>query len=486
MGIVKNQSFRNLAITYFGFGIGAINVLFLYIYFLPNNYHGLISYILSTAAILMPILALGTHNTIIKFYSSFNTNTDTNSFLSIMLFLPILAIIVTGSIGSVFYNFIATSLSQENPIIKDYVWLIYVLAICFAYFEVFYAWAKTQLKSVFGNFMKEVFHRLCILLLFAAIYLKWIHINTFIYCVSVIYVLRTFIMMCYAFSLKRPVLRFKKIPEFNKIIKYSLLIIVAGSVASIILEIDKFMIGEFIVIDNIAFYNVAIFIAAVVGVPARAMHQITNPITAVLLNKKDFVGLKKLYKQSSLTLFVVSGLVFLLIVLNINQLYLILPEAYRGGILIIFLIGITKLIDNVIGNINAILFNSNYYRVILIFGVILALLAVVLNMVFIPTYGIYGAAFATFIAIVVYNISKISFVYKKFKMLPFTTNTLKVSVILLSFVCLFYFWEFSFRPMINIGLKSVLVSLSYTVLVYRLGISKDINTILDAYLKKNT
>ena len=75
MGIVQNQAFKNTIITYFGFGIGAINVLFLYTEFLTPEYFGLVTFILSTANIMMPLMAFGVHNAIIKFYSSFKTKT---------------------------------------------------------------------------------------------------------------------------------------------------------------------------------------------------------------------------------------------------------------------------------------------------------------------------------------------------------------------------------------------------------------------------
>jgi len=95
MGIVKNQSLKNFIITYLGFGVGAINILLLYTSFLTDEYHGLVVYILSTAAIMMPILALGTHNTIIKFYSSFKSRNSINSFLTLMLLFPLIIIIKT-------------------------------------------------------------------------------------------------------------------------------------------------------------------------------------------------------------------------------------------------------------------------------------------------------------------------------------------------------------------------------------------------------
>jgi len=340
MGIVQNQSFKNTITTYLGFGIGAINILFLYTHFLTDEYHGLVAFVLSTANIMMPIFALGTHNTIIKFYSSFKTRNNINSFLTLMLVLPLLVIIPVGCIGYLAFDFIAETLSQRNTLIKDYVWLIFIAGACFAYFEIFYAWAKVQMQSVFGNFMKEVFHRLSVLFLFVLIYFEVIDVSQFIYAVIIVYGIRLVIMMLYAFSIKRPMFRLGKVPNLSSILKYSLLIILAGSVANIILEIDKFMIGEILSIDNVAYYGVAIYIASVIGVPARSMHQITSPVTAKLLNDKDADGLRTLYKKSSLSLFIISGLIFLLIILNINQLYEIIPNTFSGALLVVFIVSV--------------------------------------------------------------------------------------------------------------------------------------------------
>ena len=483
MGIVQNQSFKNTIITYLGFGIGAINVLFLFTHFLSDQYHGLVAYLLSTANVMMPLLALGVHNAIIKFYSSFKTKNTQNSFLTLMLFLPLLAIVPLGLIGYVSYNFIANLISQENPVIKDYVWLIYVAAVCFAYFEIFYAWAKVQMQSVFGNFMKEVFHRLGTLFLFFAIYQDWINVSQFIYGVIIVYIVRTFIMMLYAFSVRRPILKLGKVPNLPAIIKYTLLIILAGSVASIILEMDKFMLGGLEQIENVAYYGVAIYMASVIGVPARSMHQITNPLTAKMLNVKDYEGLKILYKKSSINLFIISGLIFLIIVLNVNELYEIIPEKFRGGLLVVFIVGIAKLTDSIIGNNNAILFNSDYYRMVLFLGVLFAILAVVLNIVFIPILGINGAALATFISILVYNVSKVIFVRIKFKIWPFAVATLKTIVLVLILFVAFYFWDFSFHPIVNILLKSVIVILFYVAVVYRFTLSDDINALINKIVK---
>ena len=482
MGIVVNQSIKNTVVTYIGFGVGAINVLFLYTSFLSDEYFGLVSYLLSTANIMMPIMAFGVHNTIIKFYSSFKTKQSQNSFLTLMLFLPLLIIIPFGLIGHVAFNYISSWLAVDNEIIVDYVWLIYAAAITFAYFEIFYAWSKVQMQTVFGNFMKEVFHRLATTVLLLLLNANYLTVDQFIYSVVGAYALRTIIMKLYAFSLRFPKIKFDKIPNLVEILKYTTLIIIAGSIANVILEIDKFMINRYVAIENIAYYSVAIYIATVIGVPYRSMHQIVNPLTAKLLNEKNKIDLKILYQKSSLTLFIISGFIFLLIILNINELYKLINESYMDGLIVVFIISITKLSDSLLGNNNAILFNSDYYRMVLVLGVFLAVLTVVLNIVFIPIYGINGAAFATFIAILIYNMAKVGFVYFKFHMLPFTINTMKVVLLLLVSLGVFYFWDFPFHPILNIALKSLLIAISYGIVIYAFHLSDDISSLLNKIL----
>ena len=227
----------------------------------------------------------------------------------------------------------------------------------------------------------------------------------------------------YAFSISIPQIRFNWPKNSYAIIKFRITIILGGSTAVILLEIDRFMINQFIPIQNVAYYTVAIFIATVIAVPARAMHQITYPMTAEILNRNDVTELKKLYQKSSLTLFIVSGLIFILILLNLNDFFALLPEAYRGGYIIVLLIGFTKLLDALLGNNNAILFNSDYYRVLLFMGVLLALFTILFNWLLIPLYGLNGAAFATFMAICIYNSLKLIYVKRKFNIIPFTGET---------------------------------------------------------------
>lgn len=482
MGIVFKQSLSNLIITYVGFGIGAINTLFLYTQFLTDAYYGLVGVILSTSAILMPLMAFGVPNTIVKYYSNFQHGKTLDGFLTLMLLLPLLLIIPIALLSFMAEDAIGLFLANKNLIVKDYVWYIFLIAIAMAYFEIFYAWSKVQMRSVFGNFMKEVFVRVGVSVLLLLVYFDVISVSVFLKALVGVYLLRTFLMKLYVVRFKMIRIQFRFPKMTRDILTYSTLIILGGSTAVVLLEIDRFMINQFIQIENVAYYTVAIFIASVIAVPSRAMHQITYPLTAELMNRKDLVALKKLYQKSSLTLFIVAGLVFALIVLNLNDLFLLVPEAYRGGFYIVGLIGLAKVFDALLGNNNAILFNSDYYRALLLMGAFLAICAVLLNIWLIPVFGINGAAIASFSAVVIYNGIKLIYVKSKFKIQPFTRETGKVLLLLVVVCVLFYALQFSFHPMINITLKSILICAMYIGILYRFKISEDVFGILTKYL----
>lgn len=484
MGIILNQSFKNVVTTYFGFGIGAINTLFLFTYFLEKEYYGLVSYLLSAANLVWPLMAFGVHNTLVKFYSSYKTNPEKDKLLNLILLLPLGVSILLGLIGVVGYGLLMEYFDSGNELVQPYIWLIFIIALATAYFEVFFAWSKVNYKSVFGNFMKEVFHRICIMLLLFCVYLEILNVEQFIFAMAGVFIFRAIAMQVYAFSLYRPKFSLAMPQNLSPVLKYSALILIAGSVAMILLDLDKVMLEHYLPIGEVAVYGIAVYIATVISVPQKAMHQIMHPLTATMLNEKDKTGLEDIYKRSSLSLLVVSGIIFVLIIVNLQQLYALIPEEYRVSTVIVLLISLVKLYDNMLGNNNSILFNSDYYRLVLAIGVFLAVLAFVFNLLLIPELGILGAAVATFLAFFIYNTSKIFIVWNKFKIQPFSVETVNLLILTGGLTAAFYFWDFSFHPLINIFLKSILVTAIYLSIAINFKFSKDINLAFFDFLKK--
>ena len=493
MGIVLNQSLKNTIITYIGFAIGGFNTIYLYPVFLGSTYYALSNYVLSSANVIMPLFAIGMQNTLVKFYSQYETDEERSRFLSFTVLFPFLVIIPMLLIGFCFFDDILLFLSKRNIIVKKFVWLIPFIGLCMAYFEIFYAWLRVHLHSVFGNFIKEVALRTASLLLLIGVYYNWITVEGFVYATAVVYFLALLITMFYAFSIQKPNFQFE-IPRNSKdILTYTFYIILSGSVANLLLDGDKIILSLYMDIENIAYYSVATYIALVISVPSRSMHQIVYPITAKLMHENKHDEMNILYKKTSINLQMVGGYVMLGIFLNINKLYEIILSGlktedekllYLSGIPVVFMIGLSKYFDLILGNNNAIIFNTKYYRTVLFLGVALVVVTVILNMIFIPIYGITGSAFATLLSITLYSLAKLFFVIKKLDLYPFTKQTLYSIAITALLFAVFYFWEFSFNPIVSMLLKSILMTIAYVYLNYRFVISIEINEVIDTYLKK--
>lgn len=483
MGIVLKQSFLNTLILFLGFAIGGINVLFLFTHFLHEDYFGLITFLLSTATIILPLLVFGMQHSVIKFFSSYTSKIEQDSFLISTIFIPLLIIIPVGLIGIYLYDVIANWISSENTLIKDYTSLIFITAVFMGYFEVFYSWTKVKFNSVFGNFIKELFARICTSFLLIAVYFKLLTNEEFIYAIVMVYGLRALIMKLYAFYVCRPQILFKVPKNLKEILSFSLYIIVAGSAAGVLLEIDKFMIPQIEQIAEVAYYSVGIYIASVIAIPTRAMQHITSPITAKDMNENKLADVEKLYKQTSINLLVIGGLFFLLINLNISDLYVIINKPqFTKGIWIVLIISLAKLMELALGTGNAILVNSKYYKIFFYLSMAMAISVILLNKWLIHLIGINGAALATLIVVVVYTIFKIIYIKGKLNIQPFSRQTSKVISVIILVFGLFYFWNFSFHPILNIVLKSLLLVVIYFVLIKKLEISKDINSLITKYL----
>ena len=475
MGIVLRQSFKNVLATYLGFAIGALNTLFLFTYFLSKAQYGLVSYVTSTATILSPLIAFGVNNTLVRYYTAYRDKKEQAQFNLMFCFLPLLIIVPATFVGVIGYEQIAQWLSAKNEEVRDYVFLIFLTSVAMAYFEIAYAWTRVQLKTVFGNFLKEVFHRVGVMLLLLAIYLQLIDFRQLIWGVFWVYALRMLLMFIFAFYVRRPQFAWGLPKNKKEVFLYSLFVILSGSVASVLMDIDKFMLNQYLPIGEIAVYNVAIFTATVIAIPYRSMYQIVSPLTAQFMNQSKPKELSDLYKRSTVNTYFVSMVICVLIIVNAQQCYTLLPDKdYSTGLTVLVIISVVKLSDALVGFNNAVLLNSPYYRTVLFLGVFLVIGTVLMNMWLIPLYGINGAGLATLIAFSSYNLLKSVFVYRKYNLQPFYKETLQTTLFGIIAIGGFFFWDFPFHPLVNISLKSLLVGGVSVFFLLKLGISEEL------------
>ena len=484
MGIVIKQTSKNIFTISVALIIGGVNTLYFYPEFLKDEYYGLVVFLLATSNLLQPLMSLGAQHTIIKFYSSFKDKISKDAFLSSIIFIPLIVIIPITFFVVKAHDIIGEFLSIQNPIIQSYIWVIFLVSFATSYFEVFYAWSRVHFKSVFGNVLKEVYPRISVLILLSLVAFDFLTKESFVWWLTGFYYLRLLIMVVYSLIIYTPKFSFTLPENFKEILSYSLYILLAGSAASLLIDIDKYMIPQKEAISQTAYYAVAVFIATVVEIPGRAMFQILNPMVAKAINDNDSLKLNDLYQKSSSNLLIVSGFFFLLINLNISSFYLLMNnEFYSDAILVVLIISLAKLIQMSFGCGPAILATSSFYRITLPFSIAMAISVYFLNDVLIDLYGINGAAISTLIVLSIFTILKVLFIRFKLKINPYNLNTIKILLIVLVLYLSISYIGFMYSAFLDILLRSVIVSIIYMSLIYYLGLSKSINQIIRKILK---
>ena len=484
MGIVFKQTSWNILTISIAILIGGINTLYFYPEFLKDDYYGLVVFLLATSNLLQPLMSFGAQHTIIKFFSSFNDKKKKDQFLSSVIFLPLFFIIPITFLVVQFHDLIAQFLSVKNPIIESYIWVIFLVSFATSYFEVFYSWSRVQFRSIFGNVLKEIYPRVSVLLLLILVSFDILSKEDFIWWLTGLYYLRLILMIVYSLFLYRPEFSLVIPENYKEILSYSFYILLAGSAASFLIDIDKYMIPQKEAISQTAYYAVAVFIATVVEIPGRAMFQILNPLVAKSLNEQNFSELKNLYNKSSENLLLVSGLFFLLINLNIDSFYILLNnEYYSNASLVVLIISSAKLIQMSFGCGPAILATSTFYRITLPFSISMAVSVYLLNDYLIDIYGINGAAISTFIVLLIFTVLKVLYIIFKIKIQPYNLNSLKIIFSIFTVYLISYFIKIDFNPLLEIVVRSVGIVIVYLVMIYFLGISQKLKDILNLKFK---
>jgi len=184
--------------------------------------------------------------------------------------------------------------------------------------------------------------------------------------------------------------------------------------------------------------------------------------------------------------YVASCFLFSIIWVNIDELFTFLPETYAQGKYVVLVMALAKIIDMGTGINAEILETSDYWKVNFLLYVSLIALTIPLNYVLIYRYGIVGSAYTNLIAFTAYNLMRGIFIWKKFKLQPFTWSTLWMSGVTFCIVFFMSFLPAMSNLMLQIVVQSAIIVTLYIVLILRFKISEDMHTFGVNIIKKVT
>ena len=203
------------------------------------------------------------------------------------------------------------------------------------------------------------------------------------------------------------------------------------------------------------------------------------------INNQDKKRLENLLKKSASNLFIISGFIAVVINVNLTDIYVLVNQPdYATAFWAVGLISIGKLFSMSMGCLNSIISNSVLYSYVFWFSVLGAILAVVLNVFLIDKYGLIGAAWATLIVMVLINSLKLILVIFYLKIHPFTTKMAITLALILGAYFSFLHLTISMQPLLNIILKTTLLSILFSMVVLILGLSQELKKLFQYTLRR--
>lgn len=489
MGIVIKQSFWSSIFAYIGAALGLINQLFLYTHFLTKDQVGLFSQIQSFAHLLAPAAILGMTATAVKFNSVYKDNRQEkkafNSFLFISVSIGLMLVITL----IILFRPSIISFYKENELIDQYFEIGIILIGIVTYLSINEAISRANLNAVLPAFLKDVLVRGMGTMLLLLYGFNLISFDQAVSGIILLYIPSLIILIIYNVRSGNVTLGtdFNLINDkFKSLRNYALYSVIGSAGAVIVLNVDIQMVSGMIDLGANGIYTRAFYMAVLIELPRRAISQIVSPVIAQAFKNDDFQKVKKLYKNLSINQMAVGCLIFLGIVINLDNIYSLMPngEEYQTGFMIVYIVGVAKLVDMAFSINGEIILMSKHYRFSTYSIIILAALTVILNFLLIPIYHINGAAYASLIAIILYNLLKMGFLKWKFNLMPFSYKNLLLIAITVSVWYLDKLIPQQEFVIMDILIRSTFVTVLYCGLIVLLRISEDINSYLNNFYRK--
>jgi len=496
MSSIRRQSIISSLVIYIGFGVGLFNI---YLFtkqgtFLESEY-GLYNAFIAIAMMMMAFSSLAMPSYIYKFYPYYKDHLPDkkNDQLTIALVVTVIGFILVIIAGIAFKDLVIRKYGTNAPEIVTYYNWIFPLGFGLTVFTVLEAYAWQLHKSVFTNFLKEVLWRLfttVLIVLFATGVMN--RFDLFIKLFSLSYPFVALVLLVYLIVTKkiRFTFRLSRVTrKFSKSILRLCSFVYAGSlIFTISLIFDSLVISSVLddALTKLAVYSVAQNFASMIQAPQRGIIAASIAHLSRAWKDKNMELIRKIYQRSSINQLLFSCGLYLLIILNFTDAVTTfqLKGTYLDAYYVIILLGLTKIVDMGTGVNAQIIGTSVHWRFEMISGVILLSVMLPLSYFLTREFDIVGAATAQLISITVYNIVRILFLWNKFRLIPFTRQTLLA--ILLAGAC-FVTCHFAFRGIHGVAgmfLRSIVFIVLYTGGALWLKLSPDLQPVIQALLKR--
>ena len=480
MGIVQRDSFRITLIAYAGAVIGYLNKLFLFTNFLTTEQVGLANLMITISLIYAQVAALGSRNIILRFFPFFNDpKNHHHGFLFGILTLSLAGFTLATLLFLVFQRPFVMLYGDSSPLLVDYALYLIPLGLATLFFNLFESYLRCLYKNIIPSVTHEVVLRLLVTITISLYAFGLLSFPGFVMVYVIAYCMPAVILIGYTtvkgwlrLQPARPLL-FRRLGKIMLV--YGLYSLLNNLSTFLLISVDSLMVAGMIDLGVAGVYTTMIFMTSVMLIPYRSMVKVSAPFVAAYWKTRAMGHMEEVYRKATAGNLVVGGLLFLLLWVNLDVIFHFMPDEYQAGRYVFLLLGIGKLFDMSAGLNATILTTSKKYRYDLYFTLAMVGFAIAANLIFIPLWGAEGAAFASMLTLVLFNLIRLIFIYIHFGIQPFETRQLWVPGLML--VIMAASTQIGPGPSVfaDLFLRSLVTALAFLWPVWTLGISKELN-----------
>lgn len=497
MSTIRKQSLISSGIIYFGFAIGLLNI-----YFFTREQgpfqeaeYGLTTIFIAIATMMMAFASLAMPAYLLKFYPYYKDHLPVrkNDMLTWALLVSTIGFILVMIAGIVFRHVIIRKFSENSPLLVNYYYWIFFLGFGFTIYTVLEAYAWNVGKSVLTNFLKEVQWRLFVTILIVLLITGVIKdFDLFIKLYSFTYPAIALILLVYLVATKKVHLTFSisKVSRryFKRILNLCAFVYSGIIVFNVSRVFDTLVIASVLSdgLGKAGIFGLAQIMTSVIQAPQRGVVAASVSHLSRAWKEKNMALLQRVYQRSSINLLIFASGIYVLIALNYTEAILTfgLKDTYLLGFNAFLLLGLTVIIDMGTGVNAQIIATSTYWKFELLSGVVLLVIMLPLTYILTKQYDIIGPAIANAISITIYNAFRIVFLWKKFRLFPFTINSLYTVLLAAACYIICYYLFLDLNGLIGLVVRSIAFLILYGAGVYYLRLSPDIKPVLETIKKR--
>jgi len=488
LGIIRKQTIIGSIFSYSGAILGMVNTAILFPRFLSTAEVGLLTWLIATTMMVAQFSGLGFGAVISRLFPYFRDEKNQhNGFMFILFCVGILGFIISLLAYFAFQPFAPDYFDGDATLNLKY--LIYLIPLVFfsLFFNLFDGYNRVHYDAVSGTFFRDIIFKVIVLASLVLLWKEYINFDQLVFIYVAAYCLPTVLLFGLLISRKqvsfKPQLNFIK-PDLKKIMIdtsfYGLLNNFGDKLAS---QIDKLMLTGMISLGATGIFAVMANFGVLISMPSRSLNKISSTIIAEAWKKKDLETISKTYAQSGLHQFMVACLLFVGLWVNIDNVLQIVTPEYIDGKYVVFFIGLSNVVLMLSGISGVVIQNSPAYRKQSLFLIIYAGIIVISNAIMIPLWGIIGAAAASFVASLCFNLMKYLFLLKRYKFQPLNYRYLLVIICAAISYYLAYLLPKQDSFIIDIIVRGAIVSFIYIALSLIFRISKDLNQFVMKLIK---